>query len=191
MNDAHGSPEWPGSPPSSGPPPTGTPPSGPPPSGPPPCPPSGPSSYPPPPAHGPSAAWGPPPSGAWAPPSPETSALVRELSWPLHRARGWLQFLAVASILSGVISALTIVGILYAWLPIWMGVLLFRTSERIEQARERGDRESLANGLDQLRTYFLVQGVIMLVGLAFTAIFMIYMLTVGLAGMSSLLNELG
>lgn len=182
MNDAHGTPEWPGSPPPSGPPP-----SGPPPSGPSPHPPS----YPPPPAYGPSAAWGPPPTGAWTPPSPETSALVRDLSWPLHRARGWLQFLAVASILSGVISALTIVGILYAWLPIWMGVLLFRTSERIEQARERGDREAFANGLDQLRTYFLVQGVIMLVGLAFTAIVMITMLTVGVAGMSNLLHELG
>lgn len=182
MNDAHGTPEWPGSPPPSGPPP-----SGPPPSGPPPYPPS----YPPPPAPGPSAAWGPPPASTWTPPSPETSALVRDLSWPLHRARGWLQFLAVASILSGVISALTIVGILYAWLPIWMGVLLFRTSERIEQARERGDREAFANGLDQLRTYFLVQGVIMLVGLAFTAIVMVTMLTVGVAGMSNLLHELG
>lgn len=183
MSDAHGTPEWQGSPPPSGSPPSGSPPSGPPPSGPPP--------YPPPPAHGPAAAWGPPPAGSWAPPSPETSALVRELSWPLHRARGWLQFLAVASILSGVVSALTIVGILYAWLPIWMGVLLFRTSERIEQARERGDRESFASGLEQLRTYFLVQGVVMLVGLAFAAIAMVYVLTVGVAGMSNLLNELG
>jgi hypothetical protein len=58
-----------------------------------------------------------------APPSGDALA-VRELSVPLFQAKGWLKFLGILSIIGGVFQALTIVGIIYAWIPIWSGVLL-------------------------------------------------------------------
>ncbi len=45
-------------------------------------------------------------------PAPQANQTVQQLSLPIFQARGWLKFLGVISIISGVGSALSIVGIL-------------------------------------------------------------------------------
>jgi hypothetical protein len=65
-------------------------------------------------------------------PAPQDNRMVQELSVPIYQARGWLKFLGVLSIMSGVGQALSLVGILVAWLPIWMGVLMFQAGSNIE-----------------------------------------------------------
>ena len=44
---------------------------------------------------------------------------------PLYEARGWMKFLGIVMVIAGIFTAITIVGIIIAWLPIWLGVLLF------------------------------------------------------------------
>ncbi len=58
----------------------------------------------------------------------ERGEIVRELSAPLASGRGWIKFLGILSIVSGALGALSIIGILWAWLPIWLGVLLFQAA---------------------------------------------------------------
>ena len=97
--------------------------------------------------------------------SQEETQIVRQLSIPIYEARGWLKFLGVLSIIGGVGQALSIVGILIAWLPIWMGVLMFQAGSSIESAGQLGDRFSMLRSLGSLKTYFVLQGVLTLIGI--------------------------
>jgi len=92
---------------------------------------------------------------------------TRTLSAPLYSARPWMKFVAVMSIIYGAVTALSIVGILFAWLPIWMGVLLMQSVSQVEQAHVNDDAEALRNSLAKLRTLFTIVGVLMLIGIAF------------------------
>jgi hypothetical protein len=91
--------------------------------------------------------------------------MVQELSMPIYQARGWLKFLGVLSIIGGVGQALTIVGILFAWLPIWMGVLMFQAGSSIDSAAQFGDKFAFLRSLGSLKTYFVLQGVLTLLGI--------------------------
>jgi hypothetical protein len=82
------------------------------------------------------------------------------------QSKGWLKFLGVLSIISGILTALSIVGILIAWLPIWMGVLLFQAGSRADTAALAKDSSQLVPMMDKLRVYFMIQGVLILIVLA-------------------------
>ena len=102
------------------------------------------------------------------PPAPvQDTRMVQELSMPIYQARGWLKFLGVLSIIAGVGQALSIVGILIAWLPIWMGVLMFQAGSSIESAGQFGDRFAFLRSMGSLKTYFMLQGVLTLIGILF------------------------
>jgi type II secretory pathway pseudopilin PulG len=94
---------------------------------------------------------------------PGSSSIVVDVSRRLYDARGWLKFLAVISIIGGAISILSIIGILFAWLPIWMGVVLWKAAIGIEQAGRDGDTDALATGLSKLATYFKINAIATLV----------------------------
>ncbi len=174
----------PDAPPPWGPQPSGTPPPGsPPPGSSPGWPPPGP---PPPPAYGQY-----PPPGPYPPPTgpADAATLVRDLSGPLYRARDWLRLMGVLMIIAGALYALSLVGIVIAWLPIWMGVLLFKTAASVEQAHQRGEPRALAESQDKLRTYFTIQAVLAIVSVVLAGIAMIVMSVMGL-GMSQLFKSL-
>ncbi|UCH84518.1 MAG: hypothetical protein JSW50_02155 [Candidatus Latescibacterota bacterium] len=100
----------------------------------------------------------------------DTSTAVRELSLPIYQSKGWLRLLGVLSIVSGCLAAITIVGILYAWLPIWVGVLLLQAASSVERAYLSGSKEVLFDSLGKLKLYFIIQGVTTLIGLMVAAI---------------------
>ena len=100
-------------------------------------------------------------------PTPQENQMVQQLSMPIYQARGWLKFLGILSIISGVGSALSIVGILFAWLPIWMGVLMFQAGSSIESAGQFGDKFAFLRSMGNLKTYFVLQGVLTLLGIIF------------------------
>ena len=91
---------------------------------------------------------------------PQDSHTIQELSMPIYQARGWLKFLGVLSIIGGVGSALALVGIL----PIWMGVLLFQAGSNITTAAQMGDRFSYLKAMGALKTFFVLLGVLALLG---------------------------
>ena len=111
-------------------------------------------------------------------PAPEDSRMIQELSKPIYQARGWLKFLGVLSIIGGVGQALSIVGILFAWLPIWMGVLMFQAGSSIDSAGQFGDKFAFLRSMGNLKTYFMLQGVLTLIGIfvAFTMLCIMFVL---------------
>jgi hypothetical protein len=74
---------------------------------------------------------------------------------------GWMKFLGVISILQGILMIFTIWGIIIAWLPIWLGVILFRAANEAEMA-SAGLSAHLEAYLRRLNKYFLIQGILML-----------------------------
>lgn len=106
--------------------------------------------------------------------------VVREVSLPLFSSKGWIKFLGILMIIYGVIAAMTIVGIIFAWLPIWLGVLLNQTANRIEQAHYSGDSVAMIKAQNSLSTYFTIYGVIALLGIVAAIIGIIVLVSTGL-----------
>ena len=111
--------------------------------------------------------------------APATADLVRSIGAPIFQSRGWLKFLGVLMIIYGVFLVLTIVGILFAWLPIWQGVLLFQAGSLAEQSSLSGDAAQLTASLGKLKVYFMIMGIMTLIGIGM----MILFLSLGLMGM--------
>jgi hypothetical protein len=95
------------------------------------------------------------------------NSIIKSLSLPLYQSRGWMKLLGVMMILYGAIIALSIVGIIIAWLPIWLGILLFQTASSAEEAQINDSEDELLAALKRLKTYFTIMGVLTLIGLIF------------------------
>lgn len=97
----------------------------------------------------------------------QSQALVKEITGPLYEVRGWMKFLGVVMIVQGIMVALSIIGIVVAWLPIWLGVLLFQSASAAETAQISGNKAQLMESLRKLKMYFIINGVLMLIMLIF------------------------
>jgi hypothetical protein len=98
-------------------------------------------------------------------PASDQSVLLREVSLPLYQSKGWMKFLGVMSMIQGVVMVFTVVGIIIAWLPIWVGVILYQSASAMERAYATGNKEAFHDSLGRLKTYFLIQGIITLLGI--------------------------
>ncbi|GMT45453.1 MAG: hypothetical protein IEMM0006_1285 [bacterium] len=105
--------------------------------------------------------------------------VVRALSYPLFSNKGWLKFFGIMNILYGVFAAITVVGIIIAWLPIWLGVLVNTAANKIEKAYVVGDYQALLETQQKLSTYFLINAILVLIGLVLLGVFVIVALTTG------------
>jgi hypothetical protein len=107
--------------------------------------------------------------------------VVRNVSLPIHQAKGWMKLVGVLSILQGVLVVVTTLGLglIFAWLPIWMGVLLMQSASAVERAYASGDEGQLVLSLSKIKTYFIITGVLLLVGLIASVFFIMLF---GLAG---------
>ena len=104
----------------------------------------------------------------------DRTALVRDFSAPLAAGKGWMKFIGIVMIIQGVLTALTIIGILFAWLPIWLGVLLMQSASSAERAQVSGDEAAFRLSLDKLRSYFVIQGVLMIIAIAMFVLMLIF-----------------
>ena len=93
-------------------------------------------------------------------PAQQDNHLVQELSMPIFQARGWLKFLGVLTIIGGIPSIFVLVGIL----QIWMGILMFQAGSSIDSAGQFGDKFAFLRSMGSLKTYFMVQGILALIG---------------------------
>ena len=75
----------------------------------------------------------------------------------------WMKIVGVLSIIGGALMCLTIGGILIGWLPIWLGVLLFKSASCAQTAEVTGYEEDLAESLYRVGLYFKIQGILMIV----------------------------
>jgi hypothetical protein len=120
------------------------------------------------------------------------------LSTPDTKARknakgmaGWMKFMGIMTIIGGCLQALTIFGIVIAWLPIWMGVVLTKAGAKAGEYADKGDFVSLDGLTGQLKTYFIISGILIIVSFAVTLIAIIawlVLLGLGVFSSSSLLD---
>ncbi len=122
------------------------------------------------------------------PDAPSTD-LVRRFAAPLARASGWMKFVAVLAIVGGALYVLTIVGIVVAWLPIWLGVLLWQAADAAGRAEAEGDPALLDRALDRLRLLFTVYGVVALVGIVLVVLMFVLLIAGVVGGFGSLTRE--
>ncbi len=101
-----------------------------------------------------------------------------------EKSKGWLKFIGIVTIISGALQALTIVGIIFAWLPIWMGILLLQAGKFAEAFAKETDPIKLSEMVQKLRVYFTIQGILMLVSLIISVIAVLVMVILLISGMS-------
>ncbi len=111
----------------------------------------------------------------------EQANLIKELSVPIYQARGWMKLIGVLMIIAGILYALTIIGIIIAWLPIWMGVVLYQAGSNTEQAYFNGDKFSFLTSMSKLKLYFTIMGIMTLISIVMMGIMIIVFLAGGLA----------
>ena len=99
---------------------------------------------------------------------------INDLSQPLASGKGWMKFVGIMFIIQGALTALTIVGILIAWLPIWIGVLIMQSAGALERAQLSGDAAAFKESLAKLRTFFIIQGVLYIVGIVLTVLYFMF-----------------
>jgi hypothetical protein len=110
--------------------------------------------------------------------------LVKRLCFKVAQNAGWIKFLGVISIIYGVFIIFTLWGILICWLPIWIGVILFKAAGDAEMAA-RGAPTQLEGFLEKINRYFLIQGILSLIGI------IIGLVLVFLFGMAAILGLSG
>lgn len=103
---------------------------------------------------------------------------TRDISLPLYKCKGWLMFLGIVSIIQGAFAAITIIGIIIAWLPIWMGVILCQASALIQDAYARDDKTALTNSLHKIKLYFIIMGIMTIIGIAFAVMYLVIIIIV-------------
>jgi len=108
----------------------------------------------------------------------DQTGVIKRLSSTLYDCKFWMKLVGVMSIIGGAIQVLTCFGIIIAWLPIWLGILLFQCANAIEQAYETGSEVAMIRSLSKLKTYFIITGVLTLIAI----IFMVIGLFLGLFG---------
>ena len=86
---------------------------------------------------------------------------------------GWAKFLGILSIIFGALYCLTIVGIIVAWLPIWLGIVLFQAGSNITNAKATQNYQHLITAYEKLRLFFMVWGIVTIVSLALMVIVII------------------
>ena len=106
---------------------------------------------------------------------------------------GWMKFMGIMTIIGGCLQALSIVGLVIAWLPIWMGVILTKAGSKAGEYADKGDFASLEGMTGQLKTYFTISGIMIIVSFAvaiIAAIAWAILLGLGVFSSSSLLDYL-
>ncbi len=88
---------------------------------------------------------------------------VRSLIEPVYRGKFWMQLLGVMLIISGILTALSIAGILVAWIPIWAGIVLMQSAGAVHRAYTSDQPTEMRYAMGKLRVYFTIFGVLLMI----------------------------
>lgn len=111
------------------------------------------------------------------PPTTNNPAVANVMR-PLQDAAGWMKLVGTLAIIYGVLLAITIVGLIIAWLPIWMGILVNRAADDARAATMAGDEARAIAATNSLGTIFKVYGVIVLLGIVFAVAILVFSVAV-------------
>jgi len=114
--------------------------------------------------------------------TPGGSPTVANVMRPLNDSAGWMKLIGTLGIIYGVLMGLTIVGLIVAWLPIWMGILLRGAAVEAQAAYASGDETAAVTATSKLQTIFKVQGIIVLIGLIMWAVMFLIVMIAAFTG---------
>jgi hypothetical protein len=101
---------------------------------------------------------------------PQEAIILQQIQQISLNMNGWLKFLGIMMIISGALTAISIVGILIAWLPIWLGVLLIQAGGRASNAQFTNNPQELVVMMDKLRLFFVILGILIIIEIAFIVV---------------------
>ena len=107
------------------------------------------------------------------PPASIESADLERIRSDIKDTRCWLKFLGILFIIDGAFDALTIVGIVIAWLPIWIGVILLKADSKAADYVEKASAADLVEYHARLKGYFTLFGIFAIVLLALVGLLLI------------------
>ncbi len=96
---------------------------------------------------------------------PSSTDPMQKIRYSIEKTQGWLKFLGILSIIGGAVQAITLVGIIIAWLPIWLGIIMTQAGSKGKDYAEKGTIEDLVEYNDKLRNYFTIYGILAIIGL--------------------------
>ena len=104
------------------------------------------------------------------------SHLLQQLRTISGNMAAWMKFLGIIYIIQAAITTLFtfFVGILVAWLPLWLGILLFQAGNRASSAAVGKNPQELIPMLDKLRLFFIINGIVLIIFLAIGIMTMIF-----------------
>lgn len=116
--------------------------------------------------------------------STEVREVVMNIMEPISSAAGWMKFISVMFFVwagLGILGSWGI-GIIVAWLPIWMGVLIWKAATRAQAVMIDGSEYTAEAALASIKTYFTLMGVLMLLYVVLIIGVIIFAVIMGLTG---------
>lgn len=83
---------------------------------------------------------------------------INRLVTPLYQSLIWIRLFAACLIFYGALTTVTGVGVLVAWIPMWIGVLLLLASKSIATAYRENDEQAFMLLIARLKTIFTTLG---------------------------------
>ncbi|MCK5360254.1 MAG: hypothetical protein KAJ95_06480 [Gammaproteobacteria bacterium] len=88
----------------------------------------------------------------------KNSIQISTLIYPLYQSLFWMRLFAACLIFYGALITVTGIGVLVAWVPMWIGVLLLLVAKSISQAYTNNNEQALNLTLSRLKTIFTILG---------------------------------
>lgn len=88
---------------------------------------------------------------------------THEIIQPLNDNRIWVKVVGVFSIVCGVLTCLSIVGLIIGWLPIWLGLALVHVSNNLEKYETSNDIAAAIIDFEKLALSFKILGIIIVI----------------------------
>jgi hypothetical protein len=109
------------------------------------------------------------------------NASIKTIAGALARNAGWVKFFAILSIIGGALNCITIIYAVFGWMPIWLGVILLKAANLVEEAEASGSEAALTEALERLGRYFKLSGIFAIVAFILVIVFMIIFFAIGAA----------
>lgn len=116
----------------------------------------------------------------------ESTFDVEQITWwdkivdSVSKSKSWMKFLGIVMIIVGALSAITIIGILWAWLYIWLGIILLQASAMANELYSNGSQKVLVEYQRKISTFFQIVGIWTLISILIAIIFIILAAIIGI-----------
>ena len=98
---------------------------------------------------------------------------------------GWLKFMGTLSIILGVLYCLTIVGAIFGWVPIWIGISLNRASKSLQWGYAQRSPHEIRAGMDSMALVVKIFGVLAVIWLGMIALYFVFAIVMVFVGVLS------